>query len=86
MKTLILSLLCFSALFANYAYTGQNSGKIDMHGGKVDKLTNSNGFSKSSFSLSSTFSKKEKEKKVKEETKNKKFIPLDKIEKIDSTK
>lgn len=51
MKLLITSLIFVSSLFANYAYTGQNSGKIDMHGGKSDKLTGNKGFSANNFSL-----------------------------------
>jgi hypothetical protein len=43
--TLVFILLSTS-LFANYAYTGENSGKIDMHGGQGDGLLNK----KSSFS------------------------------------
>ena len=40
MKTLIIvTIFLTNFLFANYAYTGQNSGQIDMHGGKGDKLT-----------------------------------------------
>ena len=43
---LILTLFLGTSLFANYAFTGENSGKIDMHGGKKDKLlTNKNTFS-----------------------------------------
>ena len=78
----IATIFSISSLFANYAYTGQGSGKIDMHGGKSDKLTGSKGFSNSSFSLGSTFDKKEEVKKKDE----KNFIPLENIEKIDSTK
>jgi len=45
MKFLVLTILFLStSLFANYAYQGENSGKIDMHGGKGDKL--SSGISK----------------------------------------
>jgi len=40
MKIFLLSILFIStSLFANYAYQGENSGKIDMHGGKGDKLS-----------------------------------------------
>lgn len=40
MKFLILiSLFLTNILFANYSYTNQNSGQIDMHGGKSDNLT-----------------------------------------------
>lgn len=42
MKFLVISsIFMASSLFANYAYQGQNSGKIDMHGGKSDKLIKS---------------------------------------------
>lgn len=41
MKTLILLTFTFiSTLFANYNFNGENMGKIDMHGGKKEKLTN----------------------------------------------
>ena len=41
MKTLLLcSIFLTNILFANYAVTGQNSGQIDMHGGKSDMLIN----------------------------------------------
>ena len=40
MKTLlIVTIFLTNFLFANYAYTGQNNGQIDMHGGKGEKLT-----------------------------------------------
>ena len=39
MKTLlIVTIFLTNILFANSNYTEQNSGKIDMHGGKSDKL------------------------------------------------
>lgn len=42
MKFLVVSsIFMASSLFANYAYTGSDKGKIDMHGGKGDKLINS---------------------------------------------
>lgn len=40
MKQLLIMIFLASSLFANYAYKGENSGKIDMHGGKSDKLIN----------------------------------------------
>ena len=41
MKILLLcSIFLTNILFANYNYTGQNAGKIDMHGGKSDMLIN----------------------------------------------
>lgn len=52
MKYIIICMIFIStSLFANYAYTGQNSGKIDMHGGKSDNLTGKRGFSSNNFSL-----------------------------------
>ncbi len=39
MKRLLLVTIFFTGiLFANYNYSDENSGKIDMHGGKSDKL------------------------------------------------
>ncbi len=41
MKTLlIVTIFLTNILFANYAFTNQNSGKIDMHGGKSENLLN----------------------------------------------
>ena len=37
-RLLIVTIFFTSILFANYNYTEENSGKIDMHGGKSDKL------------------------------------------------
>jgi len=43
---LTIALFLSSSLYANYSFTGENTGKIDMHGGKTDKLlTNKNKFS-----------------------------------------
>ena len=43
---LIITIFLSSSIYANYAFTGENTGKIDMHGGKGDKLlTNKNTFS-----------------------------------------
>ena len=36
---LIITIFLTNILFANYNYTEQNSGKIDMHGGKSEKLS-----------------------------------------------
>ena len=45
-RILFITIVFTSALFANYAYTEENSGKIDMHGGKGEKLlTNKSKFS-----------------------------------------
>ncbi len=39
MKTLlIVTIFIANILYANYSFTEQNSGKIDMHGGKGEKL------------------------------------------------
>ena len=39
MKRLLIDTIFFTnILFANSTYTGQNSGKIDMHGGKPDSI------------------------------------------------
>lgn len=40
-KLLIVTIFLTNFLFANYAFTGQNSGQIDMHGGKGEKLKGS---------------------------------------------
>lgn len=43
MKRLLLVTIFFTGiLFANYNYSDENSGKIDMHGGKSDSLVPSN--------------------------------------------
>lgn len=43
MKKIIISIVLLSLqLFANYAFDGKNYGKIDMHGGKGEKLTDHN--------------------------------------------
>lgn len=48
---LTIAIFLSSSLFANYSFTGENTGKIDMHGGKGDKLiTNKNGFSNKKIS------------------------------------
>jgi hypothetical protein len=38
MKLILLMIFSTSLLFSNYNFNGQNMGKIDMHGGKGDKL------------------------------------------------
>lgn len=38
MKFLLIFSTLFSFAFANYNYTDENSGKIDMHGGKKSNL------------------------------------------------
>ena len=40
-KLLIVTIFLTNFLFADYNYTEQNSGKIDMHGGKSDSLSTS---------------------------------------------
>jgi len=48
---LTITIFLSSSLFANYAFTGENTGKIDMHGGKSDKLIiNKNTFLSPNFS------------------------------------
>ncbi len=43
MKRLLLVTIFFTGiLFANYNYSDESSGKIDMHGGKSDSLVPSN--------------------------------------------
>lgn len=37
---IILFIFLFSNLLANYSFTGKNSAKIDMHGGKNKSLLN----------------------------------------------
>lgn len=50
-KTIITTMILSTSLFANYAYTGENSGKIDMHGGKGESLlSNKNKFSNTGIS------------------------------------
>lgn len=51
MKILIITTIFLTnILFANYAYNGENSGKIDMHGGKKDALLkDKKGFSNSNL-------------------------------------
>jgi hypothetical protein len=47
---LIVTIFLSSISFANYAFTGQNSGNIDMHGGKSESLLNQkNSLSNSNF-------------------------------------
>lgn len=41
-RLLIVTIFFTSILFANYNYTDENAGKIDMHGGKSDSLGGSN--------------------------------------------
>ncbi|WP_121627020.1 hypothetical protein [Poseidonibacter antarcticus] len=45
-QILLIATVLATSLFANYSYTGENSGKIDMHGGKSNSLlTNKSKFS-----------------------------------------
>ncbi len=73
MKQLILTLLISNLLFANYTYQGDNGGKIDMHGGKKQKLIDrpsnlsSKPFIIGNFGLGNGLKKDDnKEKKTKE--------------------
>ncbi|MBL3520890.1 hypothetical protein H0A43_10415 [Arcobacter lanthieri] len=74
---LIVTIFLSNFLFANYNYAGENSGKIDMHGGKKDSLLNQ----KNSISNINQIGimkpvvptqPKEPENLIKEDTKNKK--------------
>ncbi len=80
MKTVIFSLIFISStLFANYAYTGENSGKIDMHGGKKDKLIGTSKFNESPFSLNdSSIKENKKEEKLENLQKKQSTIKLSK--------
>lgn len=50
---LTITLFLSTSLYANYTFTGENTGKIDMHGGKADKLLiNKNKFSNKVNTLS----------------------------------
>ena len=58
MKTLlIVTIFLTNTLFANYAYTNQNSGKIDMHGGKGDNLLGNSSLNNGSFKSLGNISK-----------------------------
>ena len=47
---LIITIFISNLLFANYSYTGQNNGNIDMHSGKSEKLIDKkNSLSDSNF-------------------------------------
>jgi len=61
---LILTSLLMSSLLANYNYTNESSGKIDMHGGKSDSLLKN----KSPFSNMNQNSLMDKVKDKKEPT------------------
>ena len=59
MKSFLLITIFFTtSLFANYTYGGENSGKIDMHGGKSDKLIN-NSFKDTKFGTLKSLGTKE---------------------------
>lgn len=47
MKTMIIfTIFLITQTFANYAFSNEKSVKIDMHGGKSETFSNTNGFSK----------------------------------------
>jgi len=47
MKTIIIfTIFLTTQTFANYAFSNEKSVKIDMHGGKSETFSNTNGFSK----------------------------------------
>lgn len=69
MKLILFALLLSTLTFANYAYQGENSGKIDMHGGKKTKLIDkpsklsSKPFLLGNIGLQNDLEKKDKEEK-----------------------
>lgn len=75
-KLLIVTFIFTNFLFANYNYTGENSGKIDMHGGKGENLLNrDNSLSNkglNNIGISKPTPPKAPEKLIKEEQKEKK--------------
>ncbi len=79
MKNTILILTIFSStLFANYNYSGNNMGNIDMHGGKGQKLVpnqmkmnNFNGFNNLSITKPKNPTKPEVKDLVEEKKKDK---------------
>jgi hypothetical protein len=77
MKTLlIVTIFLTNILFANYNYSTENSGKIDMHGGKGENLLNQkNSLSNTNFKdigVLKPVAPKAPEKLIKEEKKEKK--------------
>lgn len=72
---LIVTLFLTTILFANYNYTNDNSGKIDMHGGKGENLINQkNSLSNTNFKeigIVKPIAPVAPEKLIKEETKKK---------------
>lgn len=72
---LIVTLFLTTILFANYNYTNDNSGKIDMHGGKGENLINQkNSLSNTNFKeigIVKPMAPVAPEKLIKEETKKK---------------
>ena len=84
MKSLfrIIVLISFTMISITYAYEAEK-GKIDTHGGKSDSLTTGNAFGMA-IGLGQVLNKKSSDEEKKDD---KKFIPLEKtnkIEKIDS--
>ena len=72
---LIVTLFLTTILFANYNYTNDNSGRIDMHGGKGENLINQkNSLSNTNFKeigIVKPIAPVAPEKLIKEETKKK---------------
>lgn len=69
---LIISIFLVHTLFANYNYSNQGSGKIDMHGGKSDSLVNNKSLlsnMNSNMLSDKTKEKKESKREVLEEKK-----------------
>ena len=81
MKNLINLIFTISIVLSSvsFAYETQK-GKIDMHGGKSDKLTNQNAFS-AVIGLGKVLNKKGSNDDIQKE--EKKFIKIDKVEKIE---
>lgn len=50
MRYILIFAILLSSLFANYSFTGKNSGKINMHGGKKSQLVEKSNFNNKSLS------------------------------------
>ena len=77
-KLITITLFLTTQLLANYAFSDDKSVQIDMHGGKTEKFSNTNGFSKMGSGGLKGLGSLTVEKPIKPEEKN---IPkLDDIE------
>ena len=86
MRSIFRVLFIISAIFISITYAYEvEKGKIDTHGGKGDSLTSGKAFGMA-IGLGSVLSKKGSSLDSKEEKENKKFIALDKQEKIEEIK